>query len=187
MIKILEIYTDGSAGPTNPGPGGFGIIVIQPNKVEDKIIQTYSERTTETTNNRMEMTAILWAYKNYGVNINTNEFFIEIPKVYSDSSYAVNTFNDWIFKWRANDWKKSNNKTPENMDLLKKFIDLYDQGLRIDLLKIKGHNGHKYNEIVDKMAKGQIKYIAEKDGYTIEFIGSKLKSIEIKNKEENNG
>ena len=59
---MIEIYTDGSTHPTNPGPGGFGIVITKDNK----IINTYGKQFTHTTNNRMEMSAILWCLANYG-------------------------------------------------------------------------------------------------------------------------
>ena len=180
MSKILEIYTDGSAGPTNPGPGGFGVIAVQPNEVKDKIILVHSERHTETTNNRMEMMAILYAYEKFGININSDNFVAEKPKIYSDSSYVVNTFNDWIFDWVRRGWKKANNQTPENMDLLLKFIDLYESGLRMDLIKIKGHAGNKYNEMADLLAKGKVKYVCQNKGYDVEFINSKFEKLEVR-------
>ena len=160
MIKIIEIYTDGSAGPTNPGPGGFGVIVVQKNKVKDEILQTISYREIgDTTNNRMEMKAILWAMENYGMDTENSDDFVfqEIPIVYSDSSYAVNTFTDWIFNWERRGWKKANNQEPDNMDLLKQYLEMYYQGIRIDLRKVKGHAGNLYNEMADKLATGLYK------------------------------
>ena len=136
----------------------------------------------------MEMMAILYAYENYGVNIYSNEFLIENPKVYSDSSYAVNTFNEWIFGWERRGWKKANNQTPENMDLLLKFMDLYNSGLRIDLIKVKGHAGNKYNEMADLLAKGKVKYVCQVKGYDVEFINNNFEKIEVRydDKEEIN-
>ena len=184
MRKIIYIYTDGSAGPTNPGPGGFGVVVV--NK-QNEIIKVYSEKEDNTTNNRMEMKAILYAYHNYGVDITDGSFFHEVPIVYSDSSYCVNTFTNWIFGWREKGWKKANNQTPENMDLLQEFIELYDSGLRIDLKKIKGHAGHEYNELADKLASGKIKCVCQlEDNDEVELDAELLKKYEITIKKEEN-
>ena len=78
------------------------------------------------------------------------------PIVYSDSAYCVNTFNDWMFRWASNDWIKSDGNSPENLDLIQAYYDFYNKGYRIDLRKIKGHVGHKYNELADKLATGKI-------------------------------
>lgn len=175
MIKIVKIYTDGSAGPTNPGPGGFGVVVVENDEVID--VFQYTE-IGDTTNNRMEMKAILWAMENYG---KIEKQFLDIPMVYSDSSYAVNTFNDWIFSWERRGWKKANNQEPENMDLLKQYFEMYNKGIRIHLQKVKGHAGNKYNEMADKMAGGKVKFIAEVDGgYSVEF--KNFETIQIKPK-----
>lgn len=178
MRKIIQIYTDGSAGPTNPGPGGFGVVVV----FDDEHIETYAERENETTNNRMEMKAILYAYRKYGTSISNDSFLhSNIPIVYSDSSYCVNTFTNWIFGWKDKGWRKANNQTPENMDLLQEFMELYDSGLRIDLRKIKGHAGHKYNEMADKLASGKIKYVCQlEDNDEVELDTELLKKYEIK-------
>ena len=110
---------------------------------------TYAKRSTNTTNNREELKAILFALITYGRNKPT-------PIVYSDSAYCVNTFNDWMFRWASNNWIKSDGNSPENLDLIQAYYDFYNKGYRIDLKKIKGHVGHKYNELADKLATGKI-------------------------------
>ena len=110
---------------------------------------TYAKRSTNTTNNREELKAILFALITYGRNKPT-------PIVYSDSAYCVNTFNDWMFRWASNNWIKSDGNSPENLDLIQAYYDFYNKGYRIDLRKIKGHVGHKYNELADKLATGKI-------------------------------
>ena len=150
----MIIYTDGSAHP-NPGPGGFGVIVLDN---DEKIQYIYNKQfeKEKVTNNQMELKAILYAFLNYGVNINTNEFTNNIPIVYSDSNYCVQTFNSWMFSWANNGWVKSDKKTPENLDLIKAYYDWYQKGYRIDLRKVKGHNGIKWNELADLLATGKI-------------------------------
>ena len=150
----MIIYTDGSAHP-NPGPGGFGVIVLDN---DEKIQYIYNKQfeKVKVTNNQMELKAILYAFLNYGVNINTNEFTNNIPIVYSDSNYCVQTFNSWMFSWANNGWIKSDKKTPENLDLIKAYYNWYQKGYRIDLRKVKGHNGVKWNELADLLATGKI-------------------------------
>lgn len=151
----MIIYTDGSAHP-NPGPGGFGVIVLDN---DEKIQYIYNKQfeKEKVTNNQMELKAILYAFLNYGVNINTNEFTNNIPIVYSDSNYCVQTFNSWMFNWANNGWVKSDKKTPENLDLIQAYYEWYQKGYRIDLRKVKGHAGHKWNEMADKLATGALK------------------------------
>ena len=149
----MIIYTDGSAHP-NPGPGGFGVIVLDN---DENLLYTYSRQFKESiTNNQMEIKAILYAFLNYGVNINKEEFINDIPIVYSDSNYCVQTFNNWMFGWANKGWIKSDKKTPENLELIKAYYDWYQKGYRIELRKVKGHNGIKWNEIVDQLATGKI-------------------------------
>ena len=82
---------------------------------------------------------------------------MDVPIVYSDSNYCVQTFNDWMFRWAALGWVKSDKKTPENLDLIQAYYEWYLKGYRIDLRKVKGHAGHKWNEMADGLATGKIK------------------------------
>ena len=141
----MIIYTDGSC-LGNPGPGGFGVVILDDN---ENLIKTYKERNDNTTNNRMELSAILWAFFKYGVPAATG---VEPPTVYSDSAYCVNTFNNWMFSWAKNGWIKSDKKKPENLDLIQLYHRYYQKGYRINLQKVKGHNGHKWNELADALA-----------------------------------
>ena len=139
---MIEIYTDGSTHPTNPGPGGFGIVITKDNK----IINTYGKQFTHTTNNRMEMSAILWCLANYGK-------YPEEVIVYSDSSYAINTFTNWMSSWQRNNWRKSDNQPPENLDIIQTYLNLLNMGYKITLKKVKGHSGVEFNELADKLAR----------------------------------
>lgn len=148
----MIIYTDGSAHP-NPGPGGFGVVVLDNN---ENLLYTYSKQFGDkVTNNEMELKAILYAFFNHGVKI--NDWNMDVPIVYSDSNYCVQTFNDWMFKWANNNWIKSDKKIPENLDLIQAYYNWYQKGYRIDLRKVKGHAGHKWNEMADGLATGNIK------------------------------
>ena len=149
----MIIYTDGSAHP-NPGPGGFGVVVLDNN---ENLSYTYNKQIKKETvsNNQMEIKAILYAYLNYGVNINKSNFVNDIPIVYSDSNYCVQTFNNWMFNWANNNWIKSDKKEPENLDLIKAYQDWYQKGYRIDLRKVKGHSINKWNNLADRLATGK--------------------------------
>ena len=99
------------------------------------------------------------SFLKYGVNINNPLYGFnnyDIPIVYSDSNYCVQTFNDWMFRWAALNWIKSDGKTPENLDLIQAYFEHYQKGYRIDLKKVKGHSNNKWNELADKLATGKI-------------------------------
>lgn len=142
---MIEIYTDGSCCG-NPGPGGFGVVVIDNGQIIDK----YQEFTDATTNNREEMKAILYVLENYGKGF-------PCPIVYSDSEYSINTFNIWMHNWKAAGWKRPKGKPVENLDLVQKYDKLNSEGYYIDLRKVKGHADNEYNNFADKLATGIIK------------------------------
>ncbi len=146
----MKIYTDGSSNP-NPGPGGFGVVVLD--NTENFVYNLYRESSEQTTNNREELKAILYALKHYG---ETEDNFTEIPMVYSDSAYAINTYNDWMWNWAQNDWIKSNGAKAENLDIIQEYFDLWNQGYRIELRKVLGHSDIKGNILADKLAADKI-------------------------------
>lgn len=144
----MKFYVDGSAKP-NPGKGGYAVIIMDDN---DRVIDCYAHYEDMTTNNRQELKAILYALLVYGKKISNLTFGESIPIVYSDSSYSIQTYTDWMFRWAKNGWRKGDNQIPENLDLIQEYYNLYNQGYRIDLQKIKGHAGHLGNELADKLA-----------------------------------
>ena len=154
-IRPTYIYTDGSCtgnGLEN-NEGGFAVLALDKN---ENLLYNYYKRESNTTNNRMELKAILYSFLNYGVNINNKEFVNNIPILYTDSNYCLQTLTSWMFNWARNNWTKSDKKTPENLDLIKAYYDWYQKGYRIEIRKVKGHNGNKWNEIVDQLATGKI-------------------------------
>ena len=143
-------YTDGacSGNGSESAPGGFGVVVLDD---DENCITTYSKGCIGTTNNREELKAILYTLIRYGKD--------ERPIVYSDSAYAVNTFNNWMWSWANRGWLKSDNKEPENLDLIQTYFDFYNnRGHRIELRKCPGHAGLHWNEVADKLA------VSAKDG-----------------------
>lgn len=153
---MIVIYTDGSAknnGNKN-AVGGYGVVVYQGLDSDRlRIVDAYQEQEVGTTNNRMEIKAILWAMKNYG---QPNQFFP--PIVYSDSMYCVNSFTNWINSWRSNGWRKSGKKNIEieNKDLIMEYDSLLRKGYSIDLQYVKGHNETIGNELADSLATGAL-------------------------------
>lgn len=163
----MIIYTDGACsgnGSAN-AVGGFGVIVLDDN---ENLITTHHEQVANTTNNRMELSAILWTMIKYGKETPT-------PIVYSDSAYCINTLNNWMFSWASRGWLKSDNKEPENLDLIQAYYKLYNRGYRIDLRKCRGHAGDHWNEQADKLA------VAAKEGAAAVLI-KYLKNCEERKK-----
>ena len=156
MIKHT-FYTDGACSG-NPGPGGFGVIELSTclRETYSSYIESYSlnyeyaEYFDYVTNNQMELKAILHVLKLAAAH--PEEGYI----IYSDSTYAVNSINDWIRGWAANGWVNSRKVTVENVDLMQeiyKYIDLDNYLLR----KIRGHDGELGNELADAAATGNSK------------------------------
>lgn len=146
----MIIYTDGSCSNNGnyPNIGGYSVIVLD-NK-EEKILYTYTHYEQNTTNNIQELKAILYCFLKFGTKDNNN-----IPIVKTDSTYAINCYTVWMFKWALNDWIKSDNHLIQNKELIEAFYNYYQQGYRINLKKVPVHSGVKWNEMADKLAKGK--------------------------------
>ena len=144
------IYTDG--GCWKDKRGGCGIAVYDNNKKE-YIFFGY-DRADKTTNNRMEIRAIIMAL----VFCKTTK--LQNVTIYSDSSYCVNMINDWIYRWAQNNWVRANGQPIENPDLILFLYHLQTELLmenNIIVSKIKGHNGELGNELADALATGDVK------------------------------
>lgn len=146
---MLFIYTDGSCSLNNKndtnfdGCGGCATIVCDEEKIVDEIVGHYKN----TTNNRMELRAVLNAFKYVESKDEKCEIFI-------DSAYIVNCFEQkWYKKWLSNGWRTSNRQAVKNVDLWKEIIHIYNRiSNRITITKIKGHSGNAMNERADMLA-----------------------------------
>lgn len=137
-MKQIEIYTDGACSG-NPGPGGWGAVLIYNGKEKE-----LSGSEKNTTNNRMELTAVIMA-------LNALNQPCEV-KLTTDSKYVCDAINKgWVYSWRKNGWKKSDKKPALNVDLWKELLSLLEKH-EVEFIWVKGHNGHKYNEICDALA-----------------------------------
>jgi len=146
-------YTDGSTkgNGTKDAHGGFGVVCVDEDTQE--ILYQYQEFVEHTTNNRMEMEAIIHAVKQaYAAHLYQNA-----PIIKSDSAYAVNTFTSWMYGWQRNGWKRPRNQPVEHLDLVKEFYELQDAGQLCILQHIRGHMGNKWNEYCDALATGKVK------------------------------
>lgn len=142
---MIEIYCDGSArnnGKEN-NCGGWGLAIFK----NETLINYFGEQVENTTNNRMELIALLKALEISQKNKD------EEVIIYSDSAYCVNIFNEWIWGWAAKNWIRANNKPIENLDLIKqlwKYRNIEWENFQIK--KISGHTGIIGNEIADAVA-----------------------------------
>lgn len=147
----VRIYTDGACSE-NPGPGGWAAVFNTPDKC-----YTITGNEQSTTNNRMELMAVIKTLEKI-VKIECNRTEHHEYEIYSDSAYVVNTINNhWIETWRANNWKTTKREDVKNRDLWERFSSirrkLGELGVNVNLIKIKGHAGNTFNELVDKLAK----------------------------------
>jgi ribonuclease HI len=138
-----EIYTDGACSG-NPGPGGWGAVILE----EDKNQKNISGNEKDTTNNRMELMATIMALE----EIRTNSEVI----IYTDSKYVKNGITEWIKKWEKNGWKSANKKPVKNKDLWVKLDNLCKDN-EIIWKWVKGHSNNKYNNLADELATQAIK------------------------------
>lgn len=143
----MKGFIDGSC-KQNPGPGGFGVVLLD-DKCK-KVLFCHSKISEkDTTNNEQELLAACYALARYGKEKDTITF-------YCDSSYTINTLTNWMFDWKENNWRKGDKKIPKNLDIIKFYYTLWEQGNRINLEKVEGHNGIFGNELADKLAKGEL-------------------------------
>ncbi len=142
---MIYIYTDGSS-KGNPGPGGFGVVVLKDNTIK----YSYYKQNENTTNNKEELKAILHAFY-----LSQTMFKEEDCIVCTDSSYCCNICNDWIFSWAKNNWKNSKKKTVENLDLIQQLYNyLTIDFFNCQVIRIPGHQNIVGNELADALATG---------------------------------
>jgi ribonuclease HI len=143
MKKKVTIYTDGACSG-NPGPGGWGAILLY----RDKTKELYGYEA-ETTNNRMELKAVIEA-------VRALKFPCKIS-VYSDSAYVCNAFRQgWIENWSSNGWRTASKKPVENQDLWRALLDALREH-EYSFIKVKGHSDNSFNNRCDELARLAIK------------------------------
>ena len=132
------VFTDGSAEP-NPGPGGWGAVYV----VNDRIVAEEHGHEEHTTNNRMELSALIAACR-------------LVPRdkralLHTDSKLCVDTINIWAKTWEAKGWKKKGGAI-KNLDLVQELYELFHDHPGLKLVWIKAHDGNKWNEYADSLA-----------------------------------
>lgn len=141
-MKKVDIYTDGACSG-NPGIGGWCAILIY-NGIE----KTISGFNKQTTNNRMEVFAIIQGLAALKERCEVT--------IYSDSAYAVNAIeNGWLELWKRNGWRTGDNKEVKNIDLWND-LSLRMSEHNVRFVKVKGHADNEYNNLCDKTARAEI-------------------------------
>lgn len=137
-MKKIEIFTDGACSG-NPGPGGWGVI-LRYNGTEKEL----SGGEKDTTNNRMELTGVIEALK-----------ALKLPcdvTITTDSKYVYDSVTKgWVYKWKANGWRKPDKKPALNPDLWGELLNLLEVH-NVTFNWVKGHNEHPENERCDRLA-----------------------------------
>ena len=141
-MKHVTLYTDGACSG-NPGPGGGGAVLLY-----GEYRKELSGGERETTNNRMELTAVI-----EGLRALKEPCRVDI---YSDSAYIVNAFTQgWIGGWERNGWKKADKKPVQNADLWQMLLEL--TGIhKVIFHKVKGHADNELNNRCDELARAAV-------------------------------
>ncbi len=134
---MIKIWTDGSC-LGNPGPGGWGFIATDGTNIAER-----SGAEADTTNNRMELTAVIRA-------LSAARKHNEI-ELHTDSQYVKNGMQLWIKNWKRNNWRTADRKPVKNQDLWMQLDELASK-IKINWVWVRGHNGNEMNERVDTLA-----------------------------------
>ena len=142
-MQKVTIYTDGACSG-NPGPGGWGAILMYQDAKKEM-----SGGSKDTTNNIMEVTAVIEALKSLKVPCEVD--------LYSDSAYVVNCFKQgWIYNWIKNNWVNSSKEPVKNKELWQELYSL-TKTHKVKFIKVKGHADNIYNNRCDELARNAIK------------------------------
>lgn len=147
LAKVLERYTGGptegvftdGACSGNPGPGGWGVVVVR----DDTAVDQRHGHDAHTTNNRMELQALIAAYELLPEDAET--------VIYSDSNLCVRTLNEWAAGWKRRGWKRKTGPV-ENLELVQRAYELSLRHPKVELRWIKAHAGSRWNEYADSLA-----------------------------------
>lgn len=133
------VFTDG-ASEGNPGPGGWGAVLV----VDDQIVAEKYGSDAHTTNNRMELTALI-----AGLEMIPRDQAVD---VYTDSQLVVNIINEWAEGWKARGWKKKSSGPIANLELVKEAYRLTEERPDVNVRWIAAHSGNRWNEYADALA-----------------------------------
>jgi len=166
------IFTDGSSRG-NPGPGGWGAVVVEGDSVKE-----YGGREVHTTNNRMELTAVVEALS----HTDTDE-----AVVHTDSSYLISGITSWIVSWKKNNWQTKTKEDVSNRDLWEALDTLVSEK-KVSFVKVDGHAGIPGNERCDVIATSYadeapvVLYDGSLSSYTVDITETKSLNLGDKKK-----
>jgi len=150
-IDSIDIYTDGGCSG-NPGPGGWGFVIL----CGDDVLKG-SGRDRETTNNRMELKAVIESL--HSLNDKCGGVMKEggriSVRIFTDSTYVKKGISEWIEKWVKNGWKTADKKDVKNRELWVELKSLSDM-VNPEWKWVKGHSGNKWNEECDRLVRSEI-------------------------------
>ena len=150
MDTGLKIYTDGGC-LGNPGQGGWAYVMLLETFQGEKIIAQNKGGEKDTTNNRMELTAVISALR----ALKTMNDVPHKATLYTDSQYVQKGITEWIQTWKRNSWKTSDKKPVKNKDLWTELDSLAAE-FSVNWEWVKGHAGNRYNELCDRMTQEAI-------------------------------
>lgn len=145
---MYKLYTDGATSKNGQANaiGGWAFILLE----NDKILCSRAGKVQATTNNKCELLALINGCKEVILQLDP----LDCVEVYSDSAYCINCINEsWYIKWQKNGWINSSKQLVANKELWEQLIPFFDDP-RFKWIKVRGHMGDKWNELVDKMAVG---------------------------------
>ena len=137
------VFTDGSC-EGNPGPGGWGFVWVE----DDRVVAEDSGTDPDTTNNRMELTALIAAYRALPEDCSI--------AMYSDSQLCVKTVNEWAAGWEARGWRRKSGPIA-NLPLVQELYDLANRHPGVELTWIRAHDGSRWNEYADALANAHMR------------------------------
>lgn len=149
-LKEVKLYTDGACS-FNPGPGGFGFVLIYKN-----VVKQFSGFKESTTNNQMELTAVVEGLKKLKEKCRVT--------IHTDSAYVLNGFvQGWVENWQNNNWKNANKKEVLNKELWQQLLAQVKMH-EVEWVKVKGHSNDHYNNLCDELARKEIEKFMKNNG-----------------------
>ncbi len=143
-MKQVTLITDGACSG-NPGPGGWGVVLRYGSHERE-----WSGAEAETTNNRMELKAVIEGLKRLREPCEV--------KVITDSRYVLDGWNQWLPRWQANQWRTADRKAVKNQDLWQALVEAA-RPHQIQWQWVRGHQGHEDNERADRLARAAIEQV----------------------------
>ena len=147
---MIEIYTDGGCSG-NPGPGGWAYLIIRNGEGAQAILDENWGAENQTTNNRMELMAVISALE----ALKNAKNDAKSVTLYTDSQYVQKGMSQWIKDWKSRGWKKSDKGEVKNQELWQR-LDALASEFSVNWVWVKGHAGNKYNERCDALTQKAI-------------------------------